>query len=110
MLQQLADSLNDVVRIEERVYRWGGEEFALITLDSSQNGASLLAERLRKQVADYKFEVSNGHTIKATVSLGVACYKPKTHDCNTNLFNVADKALYEAKTNGRNQVVCKTLE
>jgi len=79
--------------------RWGGEEFVILTPPTDITGASNLAEKLRKIIASYTFNyVEEG----ITASFGVA--QLVSHDVKRSLFEKADKALYEAKKNGRNRV------
>jgi len=79
--------------------RWGGEEFVILTPSTDITGASNLAEKLRKIIASYTFNyVEEG----ITASFGVA--QLVSHDVKRSLFEKADKALYEAKKNGRNRV------
>jgi diguanylate cyclase (GGDEF)-like protein len=79
--------------------RYGGEEFGVILPMTGREGASVVAERLRKTVAATKFE----HR-PVTVSIGVATLPPDNHD-KFLLIETADKALYRAKETGRNRVV-----
>ena len=81
--------------------RLGGEEFAVAVLESEAAGAAILAERIRKAVAA-KTVVFGSWDIGFTVSLGVARMRPG-FDLNS-LLEHADRALYQAKENGRNQV------
>jgi len=79
--------------------RWGVEEFVILTPSTDITGASNLAEKLRKIIASYTFNyVEEG----ITASFGVA--QLVSHDVKRSLFEKADKALYEAKKNGRNRV------
>lgn len=86
------------LRSNDLVCRWGGEEFLLILPDTPPDGAMLVAERLRAAVA-----ALSDLPLTVTVSIGVAsCAQDDTH------FEVvarADEALYQAKDDGRNQVV-----
>ncbi|REL28698.1 GGDEF domain-containing protein [Thalassotalea euphylliae] len=83
--------------------RYGGEEFCLILPDTDQNGAIALAEELRKAVQSFDF-VYQGESISLTVSCGVATYTQQENIAPTHIFCAADKALYQAKRQGRNQV------
>ena len=86
--------------------RMGGEEFALILRSSTLDAAAVAAERLREAVESYALNMGKDKTgpmLKVTVSIGVAALQPT----DTSLFQTltrADKALYQAKTAGRNRV------
>jgi polar amino acid transport system substrate-binding protein len=79
--------------------RWGGEEFLLICHDTDIIGAKILAEKLREAIASYEFP----EIISLTASFGVAQFEK--YDSIVKVFDKADKALYEAKAQGRNRVV-----
>lgn len=83
--------------------RYGGEEFCLILPDTDQAGAINLAEELRKAVQSFDF-IYQGQHISLTISCGVATYTQQDHIEPTHIFNAADKALYQAKHQGRNQI------
>ena len=105
-------SLARLIETEARDYdvfaRYGGEEFAFLLRGSDLTPAIVLAERIRKKIADHVFEY-DGQTFRVTVSLGVA-----TYDGNANmkdeaaLISAADQHLYEAKRSGRNRTCYTT--
>lgn len=98
-LQTLAKILVDNLRKGDIVGRYGGEEFLIICPETNRDSAILLAEKLRTAVEKYTFE-----EIKSmTISLGIAEFKE--NDTVKALFERTDKALYQAKHNGRNCVV-----
>lgn len=83
------------------LFRFGGEEFVVLLSNTDREGALLLAERIRCGVE--KASVRTEHrSIAITVSLGVATLD--ITDTAKNLFEKADRALYVAKTSGRNCV------
>lgn len=101
VLVELSELLGSNLRKHDFLSRWGGEEFIIILQDTNKYDALQLAQKLRKSVENYNFkEIAN-----MTISLGVTQYK-HGDDVNT-LFKRVDEALYEAKSNGRNQVVAK---
>jgi diguanylate cyclase len=108
--------LHNVARVIERSVRWkadqdflaryGGEEFAVVLGQATPQDAAAVAERLRKAVAEARWEVRNqdpGGVVSVTVSIGVAPYRQG--DAVVDLVCRADGALYEAKGTGRNRVV-----
>ena len=98
-LQTLAKILVDNLRKGDIVGRYGGEEFLIICPETNRDSAILLAEKLRIAVEKYTFE----ETKSMTISLGIAEFKE--NDTVKALFERTDKALYQAKHNGRNCVV-----
>jgi diguanylate cyclase (GGDEF)-like protein len=101
VLVELARLVKTVLRESDVFARWGGEEFVIIAESTNLKEASQLASKLRRIVAEYPFkEIGN-----VTCSFGVTEFK--SGDTEIHLFERVDKALYEAKHNGRNQVVSK---
>jgi diguanylate cyclase (GGDEF)-like protein len=87
--------------------RFGGEEFVVLLPGATQEGAMIVAERIRKlvEVAGSPALPEPGeHPRLSTVSCGVAACWPSDANCPEDLLDTADKALYTAKSNGRNQV------
>ena len=85
--------------------RFGGEEFVLVLPETSFKGAMRLSEELRKSIFDLNLEHKlNPKASRVTISLGVATTLADKEGCFKNLISNADKALYTAKNNGRNQV------
>lgn len=101
VLQTIAENLQRSMRRGDAVGRWGGEEFICLLKNLSLEKTERMAERLRKSIEDINFVVLDGKNV--TASFGVTL-KTKNEDLTTVLGR-ADKALYQAKKNGRNQVV-----
>ena len=85
--------------------RMGGEEFAVLLPETDLEQASIVAERLRKQVAETWLDIGDGSTLNCTLSIGVATMTDQKTDLE-NLLHQADTALYAAKNSGRNKVSC----
>ncbi len=101
------DTLRDVAQILMKhsrginvVSRYGGDEFAVLLVETSKAGARLYADRIREVVAKYPF--SHGKTV--TASFGVASLPDDEAGTAEDLFRAADEALYAAKRAGKNQV------
>lgn len=103
VLRQVATCVSQTVRTEDVLARYGGEEFAIICRGTPSNQATVLAERVRKGVAELQI-ASNEQTLAVTVSVGVADLTVDTQMDGRKLIQAADKALYEAKRSGRNRV------
>lgn len=87
------------------VARYGGEEFSIILLDQSEEQALAIAEELRKSVLRMKIPHEASPTSDyLTISIGVATLIPNEKLTPSDLISMADKALYQSKQNGRNQV------
>lgn len=103
VLQSISKGLRAAARREDTVCRWGGEEFVVISPNMVLREAQLAAERLRKYIAALDIMVA-GQLIKVTISLGVASWEREMADPE-RLLAAADKALYIAKSAGRNRIV-----
>ena len=97
-LQQVARILQAHARTYDHVTRYGGDEFALILPDTPIDAAMVVAQRVRKAVHDFTWPHK-----PLTISVGVAT--TSTEQGSMNIVERADRALYQAKRNGRNCVV-----
>ncbi|HUV49941.1 MAG TPA: diguanylate cyclase [Anaerolineae bacterium] len=106
VLKTLGDLIRELIRNSDLSARYGGEEFALLMYHTEPKEAVMLAERLRKAVAQHKFQADSQNTVlTVTISVGVVSFPhPEIADAKT-LIKCADKALYRAKEEGRNRVV-----
>lgn len=103
-LRALARLLQPKVhRAGDVLARYGGEEFVILLIDTTPHNAAVLAETLRAEVEKLRVEFEGG-TIQFTASFGVACAVPDQHLSPQDYLAIADKALYQAKHDGRNCV------
>jgi two-component system cell cycle response regulator len=103
VLSELSQLMATLVRTEDVLARFGGEEFTVLCRGTDLGGARIVAERLRKTVEAHTFSFG-AKTIPVTISLGIAAI-PDTAIADHSAFLAAsDKALYEAKRTGRNRV------
>jgi diguanylate cyclase (GGDEF)-like protein len=103
VLNVFAATLQRCIGADDLGGRLGGEEFAILLPGKTEAEATEVAERLRRAFAQGAAEI-DGHTITATVSIGVAASRIGAHDL-VGLLGRADSALYQAKASGRNRVI-----
>ena len=102
ILRRLAEVVNQCVRETDILTRYGGEEFALIALNTDLDGVIALGEKIRQSVEEASFLTDvPSEKEQLTVSVGVAAL----YEDRKQLFEDADAALYTAKDTGRNRVV-----
>ena len=103
ILLALAKTLQSMTRHEDIVARYGGEEFVVILRNTDEEGANLLAERIRTSVAGNPVEFEN-QKIPYSISIGIASLSEKVDFATVDEFiGAADKCLYYSKEHGRNR-------
>lgn len=103
VLRQVAQKLKKNVRSTDFVCRYGGEEMSIILPNSSKDEAIITAQKICQTIAEKPFRLANDKESNVTISLGVATF-PEDGETPGEIINMADKRLYHAKENGRNQV------
>lgn len=103
VLRQVAQTLRKNVRATDIVCRYGGEEMSIILPNTKKEEAFSTAQKICNRVASKKFKLTGDKETHVTISLGVATF-PYDGDSATAIIEAADKRLYTAKNNGRNQV------
>lgn len=101
VLCHVAEVLRAVARGNDLTARWGGEEFLLVLDGTSAATARVVAERVRGSIARTPCRLESGKSVPITVSIGVATFDGKGLDA---FIDSADRALYRAKSRGRNRV------
>jgi diguanylate cyclase (GGDEF)-like protein len=107
VLKILADIISTRLRVVDCPARYGGEEFAVLLPETDWKGAKTVADDILAQVENYPFKGRESQPLgKVTVSLGVAEFDPDAPELPP-LLERADEALYRAKNEGRNRVICE---
>lgn len=101
ILRKIGAILKSSVRQFDVCGRYGGEEFILALPETDPSGALVVAENVRERIASCKF-LDDEHPVPVTVSLGVASFPSLASDL-TSLIGAADRALYQAKCDGKNR-------
>ncbi|MEW6457971.1 MAG: diguanylate cyclase [Bacillota bacterium] len=102
VLKMTGSILTSTLRQCDIIARYGGEEFLVVLPNTGPEGASRVAEKIRRAVEEYPFPHRDSQPGgKLTVSLGAACFPEHSHDA-AELVDLADKAMYRAKQEGRN--------
>ena len=112
VLITVTQAVKQMIRTEDMLARYGGEEFTVIAQGTDLKGGRALGERIRTGVSRQQIQTGeNGSkTLRVTVSVGVATVLPGVVAEPAAVISVADDNLYQAKRQGRNQVVTSALE
>lgn len=103
VLAQVATMMGSVIRSQDEIGRYGGEEFIVIMRNTNLKNAEVVMERLRDAVENMLIETEQGIVIPVTISAGLASIGPNISRYE-EILAMADKALYTAKRNGRNRI------
>ena len=98
VLKETVNIVQQHIRESDSLGRWGGEEFLIVTPETSPKHSGRMAERIRKAISSYSFKTAGS----ITISLGVASLRE--NETSEQILNRADEALYRAKEKGRNRV------
>jgi len=105
-LRIVSTTLRQHVRVHDVAARYGGEEFAVLLPQTDLQGAETLSEKLRKIIERSFITLEDQRVLRCTISVGVAQLDATMMDKPMALIQSADKALYQAKGEGRNRVCC----
>jgi two-component system cell cycle response regulator len=111
VLREVALRIKAELRLSDALGRFGGEEFVVLLIDTERADAEAAAERIRCSIADLPLKLRSGVSQPVTVSIGIATLsstsqKGDIEGIAQEFVAKADQALYQAKANGRNRVVC----
>ncbi len=108
VLRELALRVKECLRASDIATRFGGEEFAVLLPQTDSCEAVNLGERIRAHILAKPIAIHGGGSVEVTVSIGVAELSPRPNrspeELGNGLLEAADRALYQAKTSGRNRV------
>lgn len=104
LLREAAACLRKAVRAEDIVCRYGGEEFTIVLLDTAQAQALERASTMVESIRAMNVQLRGQPLGRVTISIGLAMF-PEHSESTSELLSVADKALYKAKSDGRDRVV-----
>ena len=103
-LQMAAHGLKSTLRSADVASRYGGEEFCVLLPQTSRHEAAVIAERMRERIQHTNFTHAGSQPLGAvTISIGVATFSPSVNTAEQIIW-AADRALYEAKREGKNQI------
>ncbi len=103
VLRQFAEVVHQSCRSSDFVFRYGGEEFLVVLVDTARDAALLVAEKLGAEIRRHAFMIPEVGALRITASIGVAAFDG--HPDYAYLIDRADKALYQAKQSGRDRSV-----
>ncbi len=101
VLIRVVDSINRVIREEDRIYRWGGEEFIVFSRGVSQSHLDPMMDKILQAVEQSEYD-KDGQTIRITISIGASCFESSDKSYGEALKR-ADDALYQSKRSGKNR-------
>ncbi|WP_343621047.1 diguanylate cyclase [Acinetobacter proteolyticus] len=107
-LQSCVHTIQSLLRPQDLLGRLGGEEFAIFMTNTDADAAYLCAENIRLQISQTPIEYAAQLSFSIQISIGICICEPENQHSIEQLFKQADDALYQAKRQGRNQVVIST--
>jgi len=103
LLRQFASLMVETIRKSDLAARYGGEEFVVVMANTARDDAEVVADKIRSAVEEMVVRLDDGTEVRITVSIGGVTF-PEGSKGARNLLDLADRALYAAKRNGRNRV------
>ena len=101
VLKEIAVTIKNTVRNIDVPARYGGEEFTVILPETAAKDATVIAERLRKNIAALEIPLDDKLVLRTSISIGISEYPSSATD-SEELIKTADQALYKAKNDGKN--------
>ncbi len=106
-LKTVAAVIYDHFRSSDYIFRYGGEEFMVLLVESDLLQAKIILEALRQKITALTIEVAPAHHVSVTVSIGVAGFD--YHPDYKRLIDKAHRALYAAKSHGRSRIETREI-
>ena len=103
-LVEVGTVLEKTVRDADVLIRYGGDEFVILFPETPLSGGLIIAERIRQVIGNTRFLESQGIDARVSASIGIAAY-PESADDVRSLITGADRAMYQAKSLGKNRVI-----
>lgn len=97
VLRECAGLLRQCVRDVDILFRYGGDEFTVLLVEAAENGAAVVAERIRSTIEDFHFQQPSGISLRLTATIGYATYPENATD-KKSILEMADRAMYHGKT------------
>jgi two-component system cell cycle response regulator len=97
VLRQIGDVLRECVRDADTLFRYGGDEFTAMLVETDTRGAKIVAERIRSAIEEFSFSTGKGQTSRLTATVGHATY-PIHATTTEEMIDLADKAMYLGKS------------
>jgi diguanylate cyclase (GGDEF)-like protein len=101
LLSFFSTILKTIIRDDDIPCRYGGEEFAIVLINTDIEEGCRVADRIRTRFSETTFETKSGQKVTVTLSAGITTLKPS--DTSETFLKRADEALYRAKAGGRNR-------
>ncbi len=105
VIKKVSEILKERSRETDIVFRYGGDEFAILLTNTDYAGAMIYSSSIQKLIENYKF-IRGDDIIRVTVSNGIASFLEDNIEDEKELVKFADKAMYHAKSYGRNRSIC----
>ena len=102
VLKEIAAAIQSTIRHIDIAARYGGEEFVVVLPETAARNAKIIAERIRVNISKIEIKIDENNSVRPTVSIGIAEFPNIDEPNMTCLIECADKALYQAKNNGKN--------
>ncbi|MFO7604195.1 MAG: DUF484 family protein [Gammaproteobacteria bacterium] len=110
ILRHVSRQIKKFMRVSDVMARLGGEEFSALLVNTTQAAAVEIAERIRQQICAEAYAMADNIKLNITISIGCATLEGhvplNSENAGAQLVKAADQALYQAKHQGRNRVVC----
>ncbi|MFH1767987.1 MAG: diguanylate cyclase [Candidatus Omnitrophota bacterium] len=102
-LRKIADLFKETLRKVDLLFRYGGEEFSVLLPETDAEGAFIVGERMRAAIESVSLDFDGSNIEHLTISIGIATLPADTKN-KEELINFSDKALYQAKQEGKNKI------